>query len=77
VLKAMVTMAHELNYRVVAEGVETQEALDRVSEAGCEEAQGYFIARPLEVPALEQWLGTDAARVIPGADRLARYPLLR
>jgi EAL domain-containing protein (putative c-di-GMP-specific phosphodiesterase class I) len=63
VLKAMVTMAHELNYRVVAEGVETQEALDRVSEAGCEEAQGYFIARPLEVPALEQWLGTHALLV--------------
>ncbi|HUU24874.1 MAG TPA: EAL domain-containing protein [Methyloceanibacter sp.] len=60
VLKAMVTMAHELNYRVVAEGVETQEALDRVSEAGCEEAQGYFIARPLEVSALEEWLGTHA-----------------
>jgi len=63
VLKAMVTMAHELNYRVVAEGVETQEALDRVSEAGCEEAQGYFIARPLEVPALEEWLGTHAVAV--------------
>ena len=56
VLKAMVTMAHELNYRVVAEGVETQEALDRVIEAGCDEVQGYFLARPLEVSALEQWL---------------------
>ena len=53
-------MAHELSYRVVAEGVETQEALDRVTEAGCEEAQGYFIARPLEVPTLEEWLGTHA-----------------
>ena len=58
VFKAMVTTAHELNYRVVAEGVETQDALDRVAEAGCDEAQGYFIARPLEVPALEEWLAT-------------------
>jgi len=60
VLKAMVTMAHELNYRVVAEGVETQEALDRVTDAGCDEAQGYFLARPLEVPTLEQWLVSRA-----------------
>jgi EAL domain-containing protein (putative c-di-GMP-specific phosphodiesterase class I)/GGDEF domain-containing protein len=60
VLKAMVTMAHELNYRVVAEGVEAQEALDRVAEAGCDEVQGYFFARPLEVPALEHWLASAA-----------------
>lgn len=60
VLKAMVIMAQELNYRVVAEGVETQEAMDRVTEAGCDEVQGYFIARPLEVPALEQWLAAQA-----------------
>ena len=33
--------------------------------------------RSLYCSLLEQWLGTDAARVIPGADRLARYPLLR
>ena len=58
VLAAMVTMAHELNYRVVAEGVETREALDRAAEAGCDEAQGYFIAKPLEVPALELWFAS-------------------
>ena len=33
--------------------------------------------RSLYCSLLEQWLGTDAARVLPGADRLARYPLLR
>jgi EAL domain-containing protein (putative c-di-GMP-specific phosphodiesterase class I) len=60
VLKAMVIMARELNYRVVAEGVETKEALEQVAEAGCDEAQGYFIARPLEVQALERWLGSHA-----------------
>ena len=63
VLKAMVSMAHELNYRVVAEGVETQEALDRVIEAGCDEVQGFFIARPLEVPVLEHWLAAHALSV--------------
>ena len=44
-------MAHALDMRVVAEGVETAEQLAALQALGCEEVQGYFIARP--VPAAE------------------------
>ena len=41
---------------VVAEGVETQEMWDRLRALGVQEAQGYFIARPLPAAAVPVWL---------------------
>lgn len=55
-VSAMISMAHNLNYTVVAEGVETQAALELMQALGCDEVQGYLIARPLEVEAFDQWL---------------------
>jgi EAL domain-containing protein (putative c-di-GMP-specific phosphodiesterase class I) len=40
----------------VAEGVESQEVLDRLRRYRCDLAQGYFISRPLEKAALREWL---------------------
>jgi diguanylate cyclase (GGDEF)-like protein len=48
---AIVGMAHGLGIRVVAEGVETTDALKMLKELGCDEAQGFLISRPL--PASE------------------------
>ncbi|MFC4167105.1 putative bifunctional diguanylate cyclase/phosphodiesterase [Teichococcus aestuarii] len=52
----MIQLAHDLGHRVVAEGVEDQAALDFLAGHGCEEAQGYLIARPMAEPALRDWL---------------------
>ena len=54
-VKAMIRMAHDLGYRTVAEGVETQEVLDILAELGCDEVQGYFIARPMVPTAMPGW----------------------
>jgi EAL domain-containing protein (putative c-di-GMP-specific phosphodiesterase class I) len=45
--EAIVSMAHALEMRVVAEGVETAEQLAALQSLGCEEAQGYYISRPV------------------------------
>lgn len=45
--KAIVSMAHALNMRVVAEGVETREQLMILRALQCDEIQGYLVARPL------------------------------
>jgi EAL domain-containing protein (putative c-di-GMP-specific phosphodiesterase class I) len=43
----ILTLAHELNYRVVAEGIETQEQLDYLRSSSCERGQGYLLCKPL------------------------------
>lgn len=47
IVKAILSMAHALNYRVIAEGVETLAQAHVLCELGCEEMQGYFYSRPL------------------------------
>jgi diguanylate cyclase (GGDEF)-like protein/PAS domain S-box-containing protein len=47
VVRAIIAMSHGLNIKVVAEGVETDEQLRFLQRRKCDEAQGYFIARPM------------------------------
>jgi EAL domain-containing protein (putative c-di-GMP-specific phosphodiesterase class I) len=55
VVRGMISMAQELGLRVVAEGVETQQAYDFLQSAGCDEAQGYLISRPVPPEAFAFW----------------------
>lgn len=59
VVESSVEMARRLNLRSVAEGVETQSDWNALHALGCDIAQGYFIARPMEEQA---FLGFCAAR---------------
>lgn len=62
---AIIGMAHRLNLQVIAECVETAEQLQFLRENGCDQAQGYYIARPMPVLELEQlWHKTGG--VAPG-----------
>ena len=45
--EAIIVMAHKLDLRVIAEGVETQEQCDLLLGAGCDYGQGYLFARPM------------------------------
>lgn len=53
---AIVSLAHTLRLRVVAEGVETQEQLRFLRLLRCDEIQGYLISKPLPVEGIEQLL---------------------
>lgn len=46
IVTAIISLAHTLGLRVVAEGIETQAQLDRLVELGCDYAQGFYFARP-------------------------------
>jgi EAL domain-containing protein (putative c-di-GMP-specific phosphodiesterase class I) len=63
-VSAMIKLSHDLGHRVVAEGVETAEVLQVLREAGCDEAQGYWYARPLGPQAFMEWFA-DQAMVQP------------
>jgi diguanylate cyclase (GGDEF)-like protein len=47
IVSAVVDLASNLGLRSIAEGVETNDQLDRLREFGCDQAQGYLFARPL------------------------------
>ncbi len=51
-----IALAHSLGLRMVAEGVETHATYSELARLGCDEAQGYFISRPVPAGAFEQWL---------------------
>ncbi|MGH1550044.1 EAL domain-containing protein [Leifsonia poae] len=51
-----VALAHEGDMRVVAEGIETAEQLNRVREVGCDRGQGFFIAKPSPPGEFIAWL---------------------
>jgi diguanylate cyclase (GGDEF)-like protein/PAS domain S-box-containing protein len=56
IVKATIELAHALDLRVVAEGIEDAPTWDALAELGCDSAQGYFIARPMPAHELNQWL---------------------
>lgn len=60
-VETMVGLLHKLGRRVVAEGVETADAAAILAGMGCEEAQGYWFARPLEVTAFADWMAARRA----------------
>lgn len=61
ILKSSATLGAALGMNVVAEGVETQSDWDAVAAVGCDEVQGYFLARPLAAEALRHWLAEREA----------------
>ncbi|NJK30363.1 MAG: EAL domain-containing protein [Acaryochloris sp. SU_5_25] len=56
IVRTMITLAHNLGMSAVAEGVETQEQLNWLQSFNCDYAQGYLIAKPLPVEAIETLL---------------------
>ncbi|MBS1691713.1 MAG: EAL domain-containing protein [Actinobacteria bacterium] len=55
VVRAVVSVGHELGMTVVAEGVEDRATIARLGALGCDVAQGYEIARPAPVDEFEAW----------------------
>ncbi len=56
ITRAIIAMAHSLELKVVAEGVENQEQLDFLKAQGCDEVQGYLISRPVAAQELMRLL---------------------
>ena len=71
IVASIIQLAHSLDLSVTAEGVETAAQLHLLCDLGCDVAQGYWIAQPLEPSLLGQWQSDWAERwaSLTGADR--------
>jgi diguanylate cyclase (GGDEF)-like protein/PAS domain S-box-containing protein len=63
---AIVTLGHSLDIRVIAEGVETVRQLEILREMGCDEAQGYYLGRP--IPASEMAIALRRFAAMPSRE---------
>jgi EAL domain-containing protein (putative c-di-GMP-specific phosphodiesterase class I) len=59
IVRAIITLGHDLGLEVVAEGVETEQACHRLAALGCDTVQGFWLSRPLPPAALQEWLRAD------------------
>src|SRR3954471_569617 len=65
IVHTTVDLGRRLGMRVVAEGVETPEAWDVLASLHCDEAQGFFLGRPMTATALAGWLRELGPRFVP------------
>ncbi|CAM3992924.1 putative signaling protein [Pseudomonas reidholzensis] len=62
VARAIIDLGHALGFRITAEGIETEEQYDFLRNAGCDQGQGYLMARPMPAQALQSWLAGREGR---------------
>lgn len=56
IVESSISLGQKLGLHLVAEGIERQEDWDLITELGCDEGQGYFIARPMNGQDVPHWL---------------------
>jgi diguanylate cyclase (GGDEF)-like protein/PAS domain S-box-containing protein len=60
IIRAIIALAHSLNLKVIAEGVELKEQVDYLTEQGCEQVQGFYYSKPICASQFEkQFLDQD------------------
>ncbi len=60
IVRSIIDLAHRFGLSVTAEGVETDEAWALLTSIGCDVVQGFRLARPLTVEALDAWASQRA-----------------
>jgi diguanylate cyclase (GGDEF)-like protein/PAS domain S-box-containing protein len=72
-VRTIIDLAHNLEMRVVAEGIETKPVRDRLTNYGCDEGQGFLLGRPMPAAELTELargpVGMHASVLIPAANR--------
>jgi diguanylate cyclase (GGDEF)-like protein len=56
IVRSTINLAHDLGLTIIAEGVEDEPTLERLSELGCDRAQGYHLSRPMPADLFAEWL---------------------
>ena len=57
IVASTIALAHDLGFKVVAEGVENAQVQEMLAQLSCDELQGYYFSEPLPVADFEQFMG--------------------
>jgi diguanylate cyclase len=68
IVRAIVSLAHTLHLKVVAEGVETPAQLEFLKSVGCDQYQGYHFSQPLPAAEFERLIRESRAQQAPLTD---------
>jgi len=66
IVRSTIDLGHNLGLQVVAEGVEDMAVWNMLRTLGCDDAQGYFMSKPLEPRALARWIRGNAGKFLSG-----------
>jgi diguanylate cyclase (GGDEF)-like protein len=69
IVRSTIDLAHNLQLKVVAEGVEDQDTMDELTRLGCNTAQGFHLSRPLPPAQFASWLAERGQRPVAPAGR--------
>jgi len=56
IVNATINLAHNLGFKVTAEGVESAEIMDKLKSYGCDVAQGFYLSKPAAVSDFDNWM---------------------
>jgi diguanylate cyclase (GGDEF)-like protein len=73
IVRSLVELGRNLGLDTVAEGVESQEALDLLEDYECDMAQGYLISRPLPADQFVTWLNRQPADRLPKLEGIVPF----
>ena len=69
IVLSIIQLAHSMNHKIVAEGVEDKEVWGALSALDCDIAQGFYMARPMPVGDLEKWLSESQWGLSVGVEK--------
>lgn len=70
ILRAIIGMAHQLGFRIIAEGVENREQIEFLMNERCHEMQGFFIGRPMPASEVDELLADPNFPTLVRPERL-------
>ena len=61
IVELMITLAHKMNFQLIAEGIESASQLQRLQELGCEYGQGFYFSQPMDAAAAMRFMQQQVA----------------
>ncbi|GAA3550513.1 hypothetical protein GCM10022394_33350 [Zobellella aerophila] len=69
IVSSIINLAHNMGIAVIAEGIEYESQHQRLRQLGCDEGQGYYLARPMPATEMEKLLQQESSRLLTGKEQ--------